>query len=66
MIGTLACRGREAGQEASIATGDRDAFQLVTDGITVLYFMRGVSEMARMNPAAVEARYGLPPQPNGL
>ena len=44
-----------------ILSGDRDAFQLVTERSTVLYPMRGVSELARMTPEAVEARYGVPP-----
>ena len=44
-----------------ICTGDRDSFQLVNDRTTVLYPMRGVSEMARMTPAAVEERYGVAP-----
>ena len=47
--------------EVLILSGDRDAFQLVTDRSTVLYPMRGVSELARMTPEAVEARYGVPP-----
>ena len=47
--------------EVLICTGDRDAFQLVDDDVTVLYPKRGVSEMARMDPAAVEAKYGVPP-----
>jgi DNA polymerase-1 len=44
-----------------ILTGDRDSLQLVTDTCTVLYPMRGVSELARMTPEAVEAKYGVPP-----
>ena len=47
--------------EVLILSGDRDAFQLVTERSTVLYPMRGVSELARMTPEAVEARYGVPP-----
>ncbi len=47
--------------EVLILTGDRDAFQLVTERATVLYPTRGVSEMARMTPAAVEAKYGVHP-----
>ena len=35
--------------------------QLVTDRSTVLYPMRGVSDLARMTPAAVEDKYGVPP-----
>ena len=44
-----------------ILTGDRDSLQLVTETCTVLYPMRGVSELARMTPEAVEAKYGVPP-----
>ena len=44
-----------------IFTGDRDAFQLVSDHVTVLYPRKGVSDLARMTPAAVEEKYGVPP-----
>ena len=44
-----------------ILTGDRDSLQLVSDRATVLYPMRGVSDLARMTPEAVEAKYGVPP-----
>ncbi len=61
IIGTLATEGRAEGFEVLICTGDRDSFQLIDDHTTVIYPMRGVSEMARMTPEAVEARYGVPP-----
>ncbi len=61
IIATLATDGAREGLEVLILTGDRDALQLVTDTCTVLYPMRGVSELARMTPAAVEAKYGVPP-----
>ena len=48
--------------EVLISTGDRDAFQLVGDQVTVLYPRAGVSDLARMDPAAVEAKYGVGPQ----
>ena len=48
--------------EVLILTGDRDSLQLVSDDATVLYPMRGVSDLARMTPEAVEAKYGVPPQ----
>jgi DNA polymerase-1 len=44
-----------------IVTGDRDAFQLVSDRVTVLYNARGVSDMRRMTPESVEEKYGLSP-----
>jgi DNA polymerase-1 len=39
-----------------ICSGDRDSLQLVTERVTVLYPVKGVSELARMTPAAVEAK----------
>ena len=61
VIGTLTKQGRAAGMEVVISTGDRDAFQLVDEHVTVLYPVRGVSEVWRMDPAAVEAKYFVPP-----
>ena len=61
VIGTLTTQAVEQGFEVLICTGDRDSFQLVSDSTTVLYPSRGVSEMARMTPAAVEEKYALPP-----
>jgi DNA polymerase-1 len=48
--------------EVLICSGDRDAFQLVNDQVTVLYPVKGVSDLARMTPATVQAKYGVPPQ----
>lgn len=47
--------------EILICTGDRDSFQLVEDGVTVLYPKKGVTELARMTPDAVQEKYGLSP-----
>jgi len=44
-----------------ITTGDRDSFQLINDHVTVLYPMKGVTELASMTPTSVEAKYGLTP-----
>ncbi len=62
IIATLTDQARAQGMQVLICSGDRDAFQLVTDGVTVLYPKRGVSEMARMDPSAVNARYGVAPE----
>ncbi|GAA0554925.1 DNA polymerase I [Actinomadura livida] len=62
IIATLAVQATRAGMKTLIVTGDRDAFQLVDDDVTILYPVRGVSELSRMDPAAVEAKYGVPPQ----
>ena len=61
LIATLATQAQGAGMEVSIITGDRDAFQLVSPTTTVLYPRKGVSDLARMTPEAVEEKYGLTP-----
>src|SRR5215475_11734344 len=60
LIATLATQAADE-MDVLIVSGDRDVLQLVTDHVTVLYTMRGISEMARFTPAAVEAKYGLTP-----
>ncbi|MDA3021752.1 MAG: DNA polymerase I [Actinomycetota bacterium] len=61
VIATLTGRALTAGGEVFIVTGDRDAFALVTPEVTVLYPKKGVSDLARMTPDAVQERYGLSP-----
>ncbi len=61
IIATLVTEALAEDMEVLILTGDRDSLQLVTEHSTVLYPMRGVSELARMTPEAVEAKYGVPP-----
>ncbi|MDN5791245.1 MAG: DNA polymerase I, partial [Micrococcales bacterium] len=61
IIGTLATQAEADGMEVLICSGDRDTFQLVSDRVTILYPVRGVSELTRMTPEAVTARYGIPP-----
>ncbi|MGD9961216.1 DNA polymerase I [Nocardioides sp.] len=61
IIATLSTQAVAAGFDVLILTGDRDSLQLVTEQSTVLYPMRGVSDLARMTPSAVETKYGVPP-----
>lgn len=61
VIATLATMATKAGWRVLILSGDRDALQLVSDNTTVLYPIKGVSEMARMTPSAVSAKYGVCP-----
>jgi len=61
IIATLAKRAEADGFEVLICTGDRDSFQLINSGTTVLYPKRGVTDLARMTPQAVEEKYGLTP-----
>ena len=61
VIATLTTRAVAEGMNVKICTGDRDALQLVSDQVTVLYPQRGVSELTRFTPEEVEAKYGLTP-----
>ena len=61
IIATMTRQSGERDWTVDIVTGDRDAFQLVSDRVTVLYPKKGVSDLARMTPAAVEEKYGLTP-----
>jgi len=58
-----AARAEEArGGTATVATSDRDAFQLASERTTILQPVRGVSELARIGPAEVRERYGVDPE----
>lgn len=65
VIGTLAEREQGRGPVA-IVSGDRDLFSLVRDpepvrgGIYVLYPVKGVSELARIDEAEITRRFGIP------
>jgi DNA polymerase-1 len=61
IIATLATRAEAAGYDVVIISGDRDAVQLVDDRVTLLYPRKGVSDLARLTPSAVQEKYGLPP-----
>src|SRR5690606_12184015 len=61
VLATLADQGRAAGMDVLICSGDRDTFQLIDERVLVLYPRKGVSDLARMDAAAVEERYGVPP-----
>jgi len=61
VIATITKRAEKEGAQVFICTGDRDSFQLVNDKTTVLYPKRGVSDLARMTPDAVQEKYGMSP-----
>jgi DNA polymerase-1 len=61
LIATLATQASAAGFDVAIVTGDRDALQLVTDQVTVLYPRKGVQDLTRFTPASVEEKYTLTP-----
>ncbi len=64
ILGTLAVACRKNGDECIIATGDRDSFQLIGEGVTVrLAFTRGGQSGAEViDEAAVREKYGVSPR----
>ena len=62
IIATITKQAEREDAEVFICTGDRDSFQLVNEKTTVLYPKRGVSDLARMTPAAVQEKYGMSPE----
>ena len=61
VIATLATRADEAGIKTTIVSTDRDAFQLVSDNVTLMMTPRGVADVNVYTPDRVEARYGIRP-----
>ncbi len=63
ILGTLSRAAAEAGDECYIATGDRDALQLVGERVTVLLATTkmGRPETVVFDTAAIKEKYGLTP-----
>ncbi|CEA08027.1 DNA polymerase I [Arthrobacter saudimassiliensis] len=61
ILATLAEQAAAKDWDVMVVSGDRDAFQLVNDRVTVFYPKKGVSDLPRMDAAAVEAKYLVPP-----
>jgi DNA polymerase-1 len=61
LIATLATQAEAEGMDVLIVSGDRDVLQLVDDHVTVLMTRRGITDMSRFTPAAVEEKYTLTP-----
>ncbi|OKL47628.1 DNA polymerase I [Boudabousia liubingyangii] len=61
IIATLATKGPKQDLNVLIASGDRDAFQLINDRVMVLWPGQSPSDVRHMDAAAVEAKYGVPP-----
>jgi DNA polymerase-1 len=59
LIASLARQGEIAGMQVLIVSGDRDTFQLISDSTTVLYPVKGVMNLARMDDVAVLEKYGV-------
>jgi DNA polymerase I len=62
VIASLACRAREEGVPVMVVTGDRDAYQLVDEGVRVMSTSRGITETKVYDREAVIERYGVAPE----
>ncbi len=60
-LATAVAMEEKRGGTALVASGDRDAFQLVSDRTTVLH-PKKAGEIARVDPAGVRAWYGIDPR----
>ncbi|KXU45279.1 MAG: DNA polymerase I [Longibaculum muris] len=61
LIGTLSALAEKEGLSVSIFTGDKDAFQLVSDQTTVYRTVKGVTQLDIYTPATLQEKYGLEP-----
>jgi len=59
ILASLADQASAAGFKVLVVSGDRDTFQLISDGTTILYPVKGVMNLARMDDKAVLERYGI-------
>ncbi|MCF8528419.1 MAG: DNA polymerase I [Aquiluna sp.] len=59
LLASLSVLGEESGMRVFVVSGDRDTFQLITENVTILYPVKGVMNLARMDDAAVYEKYGV-------
>jgi DNA polymerase-1 len=59
ILASLADQAAEAGYKVLVVSGDRDTFQLIGENTTILYPIKGVMNLARMDDAAVLEKYGI-------
>src|SRR5262245_17012840 len=59
VIATLATRADEAGIRTCVVSTDRDAFQLVSENVSLMMTPRGVADVNVYTPERVEARLGI-------
>jgi len=62
VIATLVRQARERGIPVMVVTGDRDAYQLVAEGVRVMSTSRGVTDTKIYDREAVIERYGVAPE----
>ncbi|MCW3768022.1 DNA polymerase I [Paenarthrobacter ureafaciens] len=61
ILATLAAQADTEGFEVLLVSGDRDSFQLINDNVFVLYPKQGVSNIPKLDAAAIEEKYFVKP-----
>ena len=61
ILGTFSVLGEAAGMRVFLITGDKDAYQLVTDKTSVVTTKKGMSDVVVYTPDKVLERYGVTP-----
>ena len=59
ILASMADQAAESGFRVLVVSGDRDTFQLISENTTILYPVKGVMNLARMNDQAVVEKYGI-------
>ena len=62
VIASLTRQAQEQGIPVMVVTGDRDAYQLVGDGVRVMTTSRGITDTRVYDRDGVIERYGVPPE----
>jgi DNA polymerase-1 len=62
LLGTLSKEAEEDGYKVYIVTGDRDALQLVSENVNVLYTRKGISDLVKFDLDKVMEKYQLTPE----
>src|SRR6195952_1893209 len=62
VIAALTVQAKERGIPVMVVTGDRDAYQLVDDGVRIMTTSRGITDTRVYDREGVVDRYGIPPE----
>src|SRR5205823_7789842 len=62
VIATLTERAKQESIPVMVVTGDRDAYQLVGDGVRIMTTSRGITDTRVYDRDGVVDRYGIPPE----
>ncbi|RKN85690.1 DNA polymerase I [Paenibacillus ginsengarvi] len=61
IIGTMTRLADEKGLSVVVVSGDKDMLQLASEHVTIALTRKGVSEVDRFTPEAIQEKYGLVP-----